>query len=193
VTKILWVGPGMGNVASAGPWPQVFGELRQNGLQIQLLELIDFMGVPKKVFTDAIPQITKQVDFFQITGEWDVILLDFIEAWYLGCEHGTSRPRYWPLPETPYKAILHAWERKLRALAPFQIWVRHDKIHKSTIIPELGPEYHLVVETEVTRSLQKDHFNYDTKIIIEPEAYWWTVEAVKPLEYLHVWQRCSKI
>jgi hypothetical protein len=193
---ILWVGPGMGDLMRLGPWPKAFRALMHNDkdpLKISAIKYLDITGKPKLffgknyAFDRNITQMAERGDFFQEGGHrlncdegiWDIIILDFIEAWLLG-------RHYWPtLSETPYELILREWELKLKHLHPYQVWVVHDADTHSTIMPRLDPEYKIVVNS------QPLWFGYRPKeqdIQINRDASYWTPQAAEPFRYLHVWQ-----
>ena len=184
--RILWIGAGMGDVLYQGPWPDAFMHLLANPidpLHIGHLKMIDLIDRPKIFFADNFAQEHGMIqesakgDFFSEQGEWDIIILDFIEAWQLGRQ-------YWPsLRETPYSLILEAWEEKLLQLGPHQVWVRHDAAPSSTIIPMLQPDYRLVVDVQTTYSTGKRSLK---EMLINP-AYW-NLPAARQFDYLHVWQ-----
>jgi len=195
--QILWVGPGMGDLIYLGPWPKVFRALMSNEKDpflVSYMKMLDLAGKPKLLFgpkyaeNRGVIQEAEKGDFFDVGGHrldceegaYDIIILDFIEAWLLG-------PTYWPtLSKTPYDLILREWELKLKKLCPYQIWVVHDQDPHSTIIPHLEPEYKLVVNS------QEVWFGYQPgrqDIKITEDASFWTEDAVMPFRYLHVWQQ----
>ena len=193
--KILWIGPGMGNIMHQGPWLKTFKLLRSNEncpLRLSYLRLIDLVDTPKFFYAEPfaekqnIIQESFRADFFNENGYWDVIILDFIEAWQLG-------RTYWPsLSETPFDLILHHWEEKLKQLRPLQVWIRHDRVPHSTIIPNLRPQYNLVVNVE--EHMRQTHMGYEfyADISISNNALFWHERAAKVFEALgqdlHVWQ-----
>jgi hypothetical protein len=179
--RLLWVGPGMGQYWKRW-WIPVLSELAdQYEFDLEMVRLIDLKGAPNKLPERlASSQEAARANFFDEEDQWDIVLLDFIEAWQLG-------KQYWDLHQTPYKLILRAWEHKLKELSPFQVWVRHDFAIHSTVQPNLEPKYKKVVET--TR-------NWRDEIIIDiaGDAAFWTTNAVEIItkdwhKGLTVWQR----
>jgi hypothetical protein len=202
--RVLWVGPGMGDIMYYGPWPATLDVLSksEDPLRISQLKLLDLMGIPKIPFGDEyakeisiMSQETEQGDFFQETDDWDIIILDRLEAWQLG-------RHFWPtLSQTPYDLIAYEWEVALKKLRPFQVWVRHDGDLHSTITPNLSPEYELVVDIQTLYG----GFGYgstrkDKNIRVSKNASFWSKKALQEMEavrvhhgsgtfeYLHVWQ-----
>jgi len=183
MVSLLWVGPGMGDYLRHY-WTRILAPLiHQRGatLGIDHLKMIDLMGIPKPFFgkeyclEHRIIQETEKADFFAEEDHWDIILLDFIEAWMLG-------ERFWDMARTPFSFIREAWEEKLMQLEPFQVWVRHDRDPCSTIIPQLEPFYQLVVDAHRTRSGA-------IQIEVDSDAAYWTPETVmRHYGDFHVWQ-----
>ena len=143
MSSILWVGPGMGEYYFHW-WVKAFIHLVDNGLVIDRVRSIDLKGAPNRFFNPNNPDLgedfneeTLRANFFDQEPGWDIIILDFIEAWLFG-------KNYWPLSETPYKTILHEWEAKILELRPQQVWTIHDSDPHSTIIPNLSPDYELI-------------------------------------------------
>ena len=143
-SSILWAGPGMGDYYHLW-WNKAFLQLFDRGFKLRHLRSIDLKGAPKRFFNPQFDGLTPdfveeniRANFFHQKPGWDIIIIDFIEAWLRGND-------YWPtLAETPYRAILHLWREKILELRPKQVWVVHDNDPHSTIIPDLSPEYELV-------------------------------------------------
>jgi hypothetical protein len=143
MSSILWVGPGMGDYFNSW-WTKAFLHLLRSGLIIDHLRAIDLKGAPKPFFNPNYSRLppgfteeTLRNDFFDQGSGWDIIIVDFIEAWQFG-------NNYWEIGFTPFRAILREWERKIFKLMPKQVWVVHDDDPYSTIIPNLAPEYELI-------------------------------------------------
>jgi hypothetical protein len=187
--RILWIGPGMGD-AFQEIWWKTFHHLTRGPeatLNIEHLKLIDLKDAPKLFYgkkyaaEEGIVQEAIRGDFFKEEDNWDIIILDFIEAWQLG-------RTYWPtFAQTPYKFIQEQWVKKLKELRPFQVWVRHDADMHSTIIPDLSPEYELVV------TYDESYYGGLTPVInieIDDKAKFWNRKAIESLRsYLSIWQR----
>jgi len=196
--NILWVGPGMGDVMRHGPWPSAISVLVKspNPLKINQLKLLDMQGIPKMPFGAKYAEElgidlleTERGDFFQESETWDIIIIDRIEAWMLGRQ-------YWPtLRETPYEEIVNEWDKAIKGIRPFQVWVRHDNCSRSTIIPDLSPEYDLVVDVQTDYS-----YPHELNASLSGGASFWSEEklwlmknkrlgfSVGTFENLHVWQ-----
>jgi len=63
----------------------------------------------------------------------------------------------------------------------------HDRDPHSTIIPDLEPEYELVVNSEEVWFGYLPTSRQD--ITIAEDTSFWTKEAVMPFRYFHVWQQ----
>jgi len=201
--KILWVGPGMGDIMYHGPWPAAISVLTtsEDPVKISHLKLLDIQGIPKQLFGNEYAmqlgmelQESEQGDFFQESNYWDIVILDRIEAWLLG-------RHYWPtLAKTPYEVIAHEWEEALKKLRPYQVWVRHDGILNSTIIPNLAPEYELVVNIQ---NIMRGYYFHEKDILVTGNASFWSEKALMLMKehtlatsgafgsfdsQLHVWQ-----
>jgi hypothetical protein len=183
--NLLWVGTGMGDYSANMWWVDAFNDLFDNGLQLDKVKLIDLAGKPKLFFSErwVSHQEAEKADFFRQSPGWDIIILDFIEAWVLGFDPEMDRDSWPNFTEIPYDSILGAWEDKLFRLKPFQVWVVHDGMPKSTIIPELDEKYDLLVKTRfdgLRRSLE-----------VDSGVEFWDYDAVKNFtksKYLDVWQ-----
>jgi len=146
--SILWAGPGMGELAQNLPWwDKIFRYfINEKNLKISKLKLIDILDEPLPFFDEKwagqhnLQQITAKENFLitDESAEWDIIILDFIEAWLLG-------KKYWvSIQKTPFEKILKAWSDKILKLQPQQVWVCHDAIPQSTIQPILIPDYQII-------------------------------------------------
>jgi len=179
--SILWIGIGMGEPAQNLPWWSRTWEylINHRDFKISHLKLIDIIDEPLPFFSDkwtqkhGVIQETARQDFFSVTEtNWNIIILDFIEAWMLG-------KRYWPnLATTPFFLIRDRWEQKLQQLSPKEVWVVHDAVPDSTIIPDLDPSYQVIVDT-------KNRINFSEV---------WDAEALEQFnfwKYLTIWRRIA--
>lgn len=191
--KVLWVGPGMGD-SLQHYWIKVFIPLLEDDdatLHISHLKLIDLEGIPKLFFGEeyaeehGMEQETAQADFFRERGQWDIIILDFIEAWLLGnTPNATAFGGSWPeFGSIPYEYIRDKWEQKLLRMKPFQVWVRHDRDTHSTIIPRLEPDYKLVVK------VRDPDYKEQYADISDDATFWMPKAALNHYGSFDVWQR----
>ncbi len=175
--SLLWIGPGMGRIPPA--WPATIKTLVASGMPLAEITLLDIKDVPKNPFPawaeeHGIRVITRQGDFFKEVAFYDIILVDFIEAWLLG-------PSWWNIEETPWEAIRDTWEHRLQRQAGLQVWVAHDGFHNSTVIPQLA-DFDKVAQL----SRKWPEPSYD----VSPAALWWSVKAFfAHAFFVDVWQR----